>query len=253
MPHHCLECSKQCRIFSNYIAMQPCREGYAGLNATEPLTSIIPIVMIIGMNKPSRPEPDKLNRLQALKAIASPIRQELLSAIAEAAASVRELSERLGRSRQALHFHIGLLEKAGLIRTMEVRGEGRDKERVYGMHHPLSVLKQVDLSPRERQHAGKATIAMLRLTQRELTRAITSDRNKSSCSVAIRAKARLDDTARAQVRKLIMQIVDLFREAKGKNRDCPFFAATLVLTPSSESGESKRHRGRNNPSRKGTE
>lgn len=205
------------------------------------------------MNKSSRPEPGKPNRLQALKAISSPIRQELLSALAEGAASVRELSERLGRSRQALHFHIGLLEKAGLVRTLEMRGEGRDKERVYSLHHPLSVLKQADLNQRERQQAGKAATAMLRLTQRELTRAITSDRSEPNCSVAIRAKARLNDAAQAEVRKLIMQIVDLFRQAKGKNPDCPFFAATLVLTPSPQSGESKRHRGRNTPSRKGTE
>lgn len=204
------------------------------------------------MMKPSRPEPDKLNRLQALKAIASPIRQELLSALVEGIASVRELSGRLGRSRQALHFHIGLLEKAGLVRTVEIRGQGRDKERVYGLHHRMSELKQNDLNHRERQEASKAATALLRLTQRELSRAITLDWSEPPSAVAIRAKARLDDAAQTQVRKLIMQIVELFRQAKGKNRDCPFFAVTLVLTPSAESGDSKSRPGRTNPSKKGT-
>ncbi|MFT3880765.1 MAG: winged helix-turn-helix domain-containing protein [Gemmatales bacterium] len=145
------------------------------------------------MNKLSLPDKGKSKRLQALKAVASPIRQELLSAVAEGAASVRELSERLGRSRQALHFHISLLEKAGLVRMIEMRGVGRDQERVYGLHHPLSVLKQSELTSRERLQASKAANAMLRLTQRELTRSITSDCGEPPCSVAIRAKARLDE------------------------------------------------------------
>ena len=205
------------------------------------------------MMKPTQPPSDKLHRLQALKALASPIRQELLSALGEGAASVRELSARLGRTRQALHFHIGLLDKAGLVRTLELRGEGRDQERVYTLHHALSDLKQTDLSHRERQQASKAANAMLRLTQRELSRAMNSETGDLLHTLAIRGKARLDNAALAQARNLISQIVELFRQAKGKNQDCPFFAVTLVLTPSSESGETKKRRSAMTPHRKGIE
>ncbi len=67
----------------------------------------------------------------AVEAVASPARQELLLALGEGRASVRELAARLGRSRSALHYHVGLLERAGMIESVEVRGSGREREAVY--------------------------------------------------------------------------------------------------------------------------
>src|SRR5436305_222362 len=111
-------------------------------------------------------------RTAALRAIASPARQELISEIGHGGASARELAARLGRSRQALHFHLAALEKAGVIRVVEERGAGREAERVYAIAPGALNLAASHLSARELALAARATHSMLRLTSRELDAAI---------------------------------------------------------------------------------
>ena len=175
-------------------------------------------------------------RLAALRAMASPVRQEILSDLGNGPASAREIAARLGRSRQAVHFHIGALERAGLLRVREVRGTGREQERVYErggtrITGPLA-------SGAERAAAAKAAGAMLRLTQRELGSALRC--GGGARPVAVRAKARLDERGEARLRRLIQEMVTLFRRAKGRNAGRPMLALTLVLTPAAQSKAAPR-------------
>jgi DNA-binding transcriptional ArsR family regulator len=178
-------------------------------------------------------------RLAAIEALSSPIRQEVISELAEEPGTVKELSIRLGRSRQALHFHIDVLERAGLVRVDSLRGDGRAQERVYRFTPGATELRaRKTLTTRERSAAAKAAKAMLRLTQREITAAL-SRRTFARADgyppiLAIRAKARLDPGAVRRVRELLGEITTLFRDAKGKNQDQRFTAMTVVLTPARE-------------------
>ncbi|MBS0198182.1 MAG: helix-turn-helix transcriptional regulator [Planctomycetes bacterium] len=186
-------------------------------------------------------------RMAALKAIASPVRQELISEIGHGGASARELAERLGRSRQALHFHLGALERAGLVRVIEERGTGREAERVYAIAPDALKFTASQLSAREWGLAARATRSMLRLTSREFDAAaergeLVSESGKPM-AMALRAKARLDEAGRERFHRLIREMMDLFRAAKGKNSSERMLAVTVVLTPARESGGSKKKSG----------
>jgi DNA-binding transcriptional ArsR family regulator len=180
-------------------------------------------------------------RLAALEALSSPIRQEVVSELAEGPGTVKELSARLGRSRQALHFHIDILERAGLVQVASLRGQGRARERVYRVVPGATDLRaRKGLTPRERNAATRAATALLRLTQREIATAIkhsgVGPSKGGPPKLALRAKARLDPAAVSRLHELLKEITALFCKAKGKNRDQRFLAMTVVLTPAREAG-----------------
>jgi DNA-binding transcriptional ArsR family regulator len=178
------------------------------------------------------------NGLRILEALASPARQELMTALGDGPATASELSGRLGRSRQALYYHLASLEKAGLVRVRAMRGQGRDRERVYERVPRRLVLKGRRLSPPERAAAERAASAMLRLTRRELSSAIRLGedpaRGPSRGPIALRGKARLGRAELDRARTLIREIALLFRRTQGRNASEPLYAVTLVLTPSPE-------------------
>ena len=167
--------------------------------------------------------------LSPLQALSSPVRQELLSALGDGAASARELAARMGRSRPAVHFHLGVLERSGLINLLEVRGSGRERERVYERagHEPERGLR----GSGDRLAADRAAGAMLRLTHRELSAAIQGRRGRP---LAVRAKARLDERSETRARQLIKELLQLFAAAKGRHARRPVMSLTLVLTPGIE-------------------
>lgn len=172
--------------------------------------------------------------LRVLEALASPVRQELMSALGDQPATVRELSGRLGRSRQALYYHLASLEKAGLVRVRAMRGHGRNRERVYERALPRQALKARRLSPPERAAAERAASALLRLTRREISFAIRSGQERARGPIVLRGKARLGRGELDRAQALIREIALLFRRAQGRNASAPLYSVTLVLTPSLE-------------------
>jgi predicted ArsR family transcriptional regulator len=163
------------------------------------------------------------------------VRQEVVSELGESGGTVKELAARLGRSRQALHFHIGVLEKVGLVEVAGERGEGRERERVYRVVPGSADMRAKRLNRGERAAAAAATRAMLRMTQREVARAIAEERiGPGLPAMAMRAKARLDAAGLARLKELTTEMAALFRTAKGKNAGERMFALTLVLTPARE-------------------
>lgn len=184
---------------------------------------------------PSIP-PKNRRRVAALEAIASPVRQEVMSELGEGSGTVKELAARLGRTRQALHFHIGVLERAGLAEVCGERGEGRERERVYRRVAGASDLRAKRLDRRERAAAARAAQSMLRMTQREVARTIAEERiGPGLPALVMRAKARLDKASLERFQELMKELGALFRAAKGKNPSERMFALTLVLTPARES------------------
>lgn len=171
----------------------------------------------------------------AIAAIASPARQEVVDALGDGPTSVRELATRLGRSRQALHHHIAALVRAGVVAPLGARGHGVRQERVYALRSDRIAVKPAGSSRREVEATTRALDALLRLTGREVTRALTMPGVSRSGSgrelLALRGKARLSAQRLARLNTLLDEIVLLLRETRADRTD-PLFALTLVLTPS---------------------
>ncbi|TLF25906.1 helix-turn-helix domain-containing protein, partial [Microbacterium sp. 5K110] len=71
-----------------------------------------------------------MSRLDDLRATAHPLRLRLLSLLTGAALSAAEAGRELGVSQAAASYHLRVLERAGLIRVVEVvRLRGGDAKR----------------------------------------------------------------------------------------------------------------------------
>jgi DNA-binding transcriptional ArsR family regulator len=183
----------------------------------------------------------------ALEAVASPVRLELLLALGGGRASVRELAARLGRTRSSLHYHAGILERAGMINGVEVRGTGRERETVYARAGAALAVTARN-TPAELDVAKRAGHAMLRLTGRELVRAL-DDVRATGVAVpggpfAARGKARLTRAKLARVNALIEELLGLFDAPAERGRTPELYALTVVLTPSRDANAPKRRRRR---------
>lgn len=169
----------------------------------------------------------------ALDALASPARQELISLLGDRPATVRALATALGRSRQALHYHVGKLERAGLIRGVAWRGTGPSRERIYAVARPRLAVAATEAAA-DRPAARRALEAMLRLTARELDVALAAPnlrrRGGAREFCALRGKARLTGAELGRLNRLLERIEALLRSAK-RGRGRRLYAVTLVLTP----------------------
>ena len=178
---------------------------------------------------------------QALEALASPARQELVSALREGPATVRELGRRLGRSRQALYYHLATLVGAGLVRVTGERGTGRSRERVYELASGRLAVGARAGSPPELDAAERAAKAMLRLSGRELAAALRSGEARPTGAgretLAMRGKARLDPKRLKRLNTLIDQIATLLSQDRGQAGGDRVYALTIVLTPAREAAD----------------
>jgi DNA-binding transcriptional ArsR family regulator len=185
---------------------------------------------------------------RALAALGSPARQELVAALGEGPATVRDLGQRLGRSRQALYHHLALLERARLVRIAGWRGTGRSRERRYALVSRRLAFGGPRASRSEREHAVKAAEAMLRLTGRELARALHATSEPSSgparALIAARAKLRLDRQGLRRLNALIDELVAYTASADVPSESGRHYVLTLVLAPAGTSRVARERRTR---------
>lgn len=182
------------------------------------------------MNKKNEPA---FTGARALEALASPIRQEIVSAFQHGPLSVRDLAATLGRTRQALHYHVAQLANAGILRVAETRGSGRAAEQVFQIAKP-TVSVGARRTAADLHAAERAAGALLRLTSRELTRAIrdagVGGHGGQRAMMAARAKCRLTSGRLQQINTLLDEVFALLGEAHGDTTS-PSYALTVVLTP----------------------
>lgn len=106
-----------------------------------------------------------------LKAVADPLRHELLTLL-DPPKTVRELAEATGRPADRLYYHLGVLEKRGLIRAVEERGRERRYE-----HTASAITVDPNLAMAPSTIDGLVT-SMLQHAQREYTAAVRGKRPK---------------------------------------------------------------------------
>lgn len=176
-----------------------------------------------------------LSSRAALEVLASPARQELISHLAVAPATVAELAQALGRTRQSLYYHLATLEKAGLAKGAGWRGEGRSRERIFQIAvHDLVVGPNLGVR-QERDLAARAATAMLRLIGREFRDALADPKIRREGPgrqlAAMRGKARLTARELVRLNALFREIYALLAGARSRRRG-RIYSVTLVVTPS---------------------
>jgi DNA-binding transcriptional ArsR family regulator len=137
------------------------------------------------------------------KALADPLRIRVLEWLMEAPRSARELADRAGLSADRLYYHLGQMERAGLIEIAEYRPLARGKvERVYAPAQ--SEPPGDDASPEE--HAAFLG-SMLEATALDVTAAFRAKQAGHRREVDLtRGAVRLTDEALAELRGYIEQL-----------------------------------------------
>ncbi|MEZ4588956.1 MAG: winged helix-turn-helix domain-containing protein [Gemmatimonadales bacterium] len=178
---------------------------------------------------------------RALEALGSPARQELITALAGEPLTVRELGQRLGRSRQALYYHLGALERAGLVAVKGHVGEGRSRERRYGVVSREMILGARRNDEEELEHAVQAAHAMLRLTSREMAAAVRESPKRRPRPerelMALRGKAWLTAAELKRLNQLLDQAYRVVAGGTKPRGDGRLYALTVVLTPVKPAGQ----------------
>ena len=179
------------------------------------------------------PRPTPIARLDQMRVLASPARQELVDALTRlGTASLAELGVALGRPADGLYYHVRLLARVGLVRAAGTRmRRGRREELFRTGARQFRVRYAAGSAPRAR--AMDAIVAsMLRLGIRDFRRAQRSGTARVEGPArdlwALRTVGRLEE---AQVRAVNRRIHDLVGAVNGTQPGGRLYAVTVLLTP----------------------
>ncbi|MFG1810351.1 ArsR/SmtB family transcription factor [Streptomyces sp. NPDC049040] len=156
------------------------------------------------------------------KALADPLRIRLLEALWETPQSVRELAVSADLPADRLYYHLGQLERAGLIEIAEYRPLARGKvERIYA---PAVTEPPGDAgSPEE---MAEFLGSMLDATRADISTACRSRQAGARREVELhRGALRLTDEALAELRGHIARLATRFGD-----RDAPGIWTRVVIT-----------------------
>ena len=173
-----------------------------------------------------------------LRTLSSPVRQEILDALAAAGeSSIAEVAVLLGRKPHALYYHLRALERVGLVRRAGIRRNGKSDAALYAVPAPRMMIEYRLGSGAFAKDIAKTLRSMLRLTERDFRRAL---RFRSSiaegpsrnlqCS---RTKARLTVE---QLKRINAHLAAVFDELAGSQgqQEGQLHGLTLVLAPLEE-------------------
>lgn len=165
-----------------------------------------------------------------IAAIASPIRQEVVDAIAaHGSATIAQTAFLLGRRPDSLYYHFAALERAGLLVPQGTRREGRRQARVYDVPgRPLQMAYAQAPGAAARVVAGALSLA-----RRDFARALAGAPVTEGPQREVwgaRLRARLSPERIGRVNQLLSQIADLFQEPH-PGEDARPFAITWVFAP----------------------
>jgi hypothetical protein len=200
----------------------------------------------------------RLSSARELEAVTSPLRQEVLEQVAHAGeASVADLARLMGRRPTALHYHVKLLHRAGLLRSAGRRPSGKRSETLYALSAPRFAVVGRISTPVLLRAAVRTLGASLRLTEREAAKAIHGGKIVGSGGrrnfYVRRHRARLTPASQVRVNRLLDQLEAVFGREMKRNvraRAGPgrppaepttdeVFTLTLVLAPAGRQGPPK--------------
>jgi DNA-binding transcriptional ArsR family regulator len=164
----------------------------------------------------------ELHNAEQLKALGHPLRLKVLQALGQSDDPLtnRELAELLSVDPGHLHFHVRMLQRAGLIELVE--GPGREKPY-------RSVAKHLRVGP-EMRAAGLASemqAAQLRDVQRGFE---THAANGEFRSAQVHTRLSVET-----IRELVREIVEKLAELEDESE--PLQTVTIAFHPAIEQGE----------------
>jgi predicted transcriptional regulator len=197
------------------------------------------MVYLLNMTKRGKPKMMILRTEEQRRAVASPLRMELIGLFLERKPlSVAQMAERMGRSATALYYHVGVLEKAGLLKRAGKQRSGRRSEALYLPVADMFKMEQESDNAEAAATALKTMATAFRMAEGDMRAALTDPRSKSAgpyrnvygtrihCRISKKNLAELNRHLRA-----IEKMVTRAHKSHEPSPDDQFVSLTLALMP----------------------
>ena len=174
------------------------------------------------------------------KAVASPLRLELIGLFLERRPlSVAEIAERMGRPATGIHYHVRVLEKAGLLRRVGHQRSGRRPEALYRPVADVFKMEQPRKAPPATRDAAVKTLSnAFRMAERDMRAALTEPSTKSAGPhrniFGARIHCRLSKQDLAELNRHLRDIEKMLlrtNKSHKTSKDDSFISLTLALMP----------------------
>lgn len=182
-----------------------------------------------------------IGRSDQLRALASPLRQEIVDALESAGpCSIADLAGHLRRAADALYFHVRHLVRCGLVVESERKQEGRHAFAVYDVVGRPLRIDRGRAAPRDLARVARG---ILRLAERDYERgfsnaALVIDGPRRNHWVA-RAQGWLDESGVAELNRRLEGVLELLRSGS-PGRDRTAIAVSFAMTPPESRREPNR-------------
>lgn len=173
-------------------------------------------------------------------ALASPLRLEIIGLFTGGEPlAIADMAALMGRQAGSLYHHVGILERAGLLRRTGTRPKGKRHEALF-----LPAASRIEMAaPRTEGRSAELILATMatafRMAERDLEAAIDSDRSVTDGpernALAARFHVRASPRLLARINRHLDAIVQLLDDAAGgRSRPSPadqHLSLTLALLP----------------------
>ena len=172
---------------------------------------------------------------RAARALASPVRQEIVDALEHVGAStVAELAAHLERAADGLYFHVRALERVGVVERVGERGEGRARAAVFDVPGRPMRLDYAGAPAKRVARLGPALDCLLRLARRDVRRALAHPRTglDGECRelAVIRVRGRVSRDELCRINALLEEVTEVVRGSCGGADGVPI-ALAVALAP----------------------
>ena len=177
-----------------------------------------------------------LTRPEQQKALASPVRQEMLGHFcARQALSIAELARLMGRPATALYYHVSLLERSGILARVGERPSGKRMETLFAAAAGKFEMPGIDATDPE--DAVRAIRTASRMSLRDFRAGLQSqtarDDGPTRNLLAFRMQGRVRRDQLERVNALLDELLAVVADAAA---DCSaeageFISLTTILAP----------------------
>ena len=174
------------------------------------------------------------------RAVGSPLRLEIIGLFTERKPlSVAQIAQGMGRPATAIHYHVRVLEKAGLLRQAGRKRGARRPEALYIPTADVFKLEHRRDAPEVTAAAALKTLSLaFRMAERDMQAALTNPKSKSSGPYrnvfGSRMHCRLSKQDLAELNRHLRDIEKLLVRNSSSHKPSPsdtFVSVTLALMP----------------------
>jgi predicted transcriptional regulator len=190
--------------------------------------------------KQSKPKALILRTEEQRRAVGSPLRLEILGLFTERKPlSVAQMAQGMGRPATAIHYHVRVMEKAGLLRRAGRKSGARRPEVLYIPTADVFKMEHRRDEPEVTAAAALKTLSMaFRMAERDMQAALTNPKSKSSGPYRNiyggRMHCRLAKQDLAELNRHLRDIEKLLLRANKSREPSPsdtFVSVTMALMP----------------------